>query len=906
MEQIKELIKSGCNNPKTVFVFHTQAEAREWFIRSLEITGKNALPEDMFLAWDSFKIKFFTSEQTKKPITQIVRKIFVHNILKENAVATKKGNAIFKKIILQKFSDTSTNFLSWFVSILPQLDNLEKKSKDNKVLTDEIKDFFTLKKCYQDFLDRHSLYEPSWISENLKLNNEKIKIIFPELNDDFIEYKDILSKNNSIEFIHTDILEHAKLKVVEFDNSRTEIEYCISKVEELLTEGVKANDIAITLCDFNEVKPYLQREAELRGIPIEFRAGEKLGATQVGLLFTQIYDIVQNNFDFDSMKILFSNSRLPWKHKREIKTLLDFGIENNCVASWKENSIWKISWEESFKLHENEMSKEVYAIKSFFEQFKNIVTDLVKAKSFNALLKKYIEFRDKFLCKEKFFPDDDLILSRCIEKIKSLSLLENDFKNELPERFSFFIDVINETTYVYQNTGTAVSVFNYRVIAVSPFEYNFLLNANQKTAKANFSNLNFLRNDLRKKLNANDIDADEYFLKTYANNKNSFISFSKKTFSGYAICHNALEKNEMDKNKKLSTNSFVLEEKNFYNFDFEKNNFIPYQLQKKGLQNFLENFKIKNVNNFSFLKNSFNKNEKDLREKIFAKLKNFYKENKFAISSTQLDKFNACPTFYFLETILEVEQKYNHPIIFTPLRAGLLSHSIIEKILTFISNEDKVFNAQNIQKYLRAAKKIIEEEVKNFALLNSSFSKPFTNIILQKKFDEIEALLNFFVENYNGFEIPIIEKEFLVSSDNYYLTGKIDAAFYNEIAGFVLLDFKSNWTPSANESRIKNADDELAFFQLAVYVHLIENNKHKNVSKAFYWSLAKKSAEEIVNEKFSRDDFDLSLQKMLDTSREFYLKVFDCDFSVGNVNSRDCNSCIFKTTCRTRFQVEGK
>lgn len=906
MGRIEELIKLGCDNPETVFVFHTQAEAREWFIRSLDITGKNALPEDMFLAWDNFKIKFFTSDQTKKPVTQIIRKIFVHNVLKENAEATKRGNAIFKKIILEKFSDSSTNFLSWFVSILPQLDNLEKKSNDNKIVTEELKDFFTLKKYYQDFLDKHSLYEPSWFSETLKVNNEKIKIIFPELNDDFIEYKNILTKNKSIELIYTDILKDVNLKAVEFDNSRTEIEYCVSKIEELLTNGTQANEIAITVCDFNEFKPYLKREAEIRGIPFEFRSGEKLGETQVGLLFKQIYDVEQNHFNFDSIRILFSNSHIPWKHKKEIKALLDFGIENNCVASWKENNIWKISWEESFKLHETEMSKEVYEIKSFFEQFKNIINELVNAKNFNVLLKKYVEFRDKFINKEKLSYDDDLILSRCIEKIKSLSLMENDFKNELPERFKFFIDVINETTYVYQNTGTAISVFNYGPIAISPFKYNFLLNANHKTAKVNFSNLNFLRNDLRKKLSANDIDADKYFLKTYANNQNSFISFAKKTFSGYAICHNSLEKIIMDKREKPSDNSFILEEKKFFHFDLQKNNFIPYQLQKKGLENFLENFKIKNEKSFSFLKKSFNTNENELREKIFTRLKKFYKENKFAISSTQLDKFNSCPTFYFLETILQVQKKDTVPIIFTPLRAGLLSHSIIEKILTFISSEDKNFKEENIQRYLSVAKKIIAQELNNFALLNSSFSKPFANIILQKKIDEIEALLNFFVEKYNGFEIPIIEKEFLVSVDDFYLTGKIDSAFYNEVAGFVLSDFKSNWTPSATDSRIKNADDELKFFQLAVYVYLIEAIKCKNVNEAFYWSLAKKNAEEIINEKFSRDNFNFSLQKMLDVSKEFYLKISDCDFSVGKIDSRDCGSCVFKATCRTRFQVEGR
>ena len=62
MNKIADLIKTNYKNSETVFVFPTQAEAREWFIRSLEITGADTLPEDMFIAWDTFKKRFLASD----------------------------------------------------------------------------------------------------------------------------------------------------------------------------------------------------------------------------------------------------------------------------------------------------------------------------------------------------------------------------------------------------------------------------------------------------------------------------------------------------------------------------------------------------------------------------------------------------------------------------------------------------------------------------------------------------------------------------------------------------------------------------------------------------------------------------------------------------------------------------
>lgn len=910
MNKIAELIKTHAAHFSSVFVFPTQAEAREWFIRSLEVTEATALPEDMFIAWDTFKTKFLYSDETRKPISQIIRKIFVYDMIRRNEKQKEKiGTAIFKKIILEKFLDSASNLTSWLVSILPQLDNLARKANEKHFSTDEISEFLLLKTYYEKFLQKHGLYEPSWVPQTLKLNHEKIKIIFPELIDDFFELKTILEKNTSVELIHTDILEKKQLQAVEFDDSRTELDFCISKIEALLTDGVPANDIAATVCNLDELKPYLQREAELRGIPLEFRSGAMLGATQAGQFFSQVQTMVNEHFSFDSLNRLFLNTHLVWKEPALMQKLLKFGIEKNCVASWEEKGKWKNCWEEAFSMNEGAKSNDEFEIESFFRSLKTLSENIVASKNFTEIKKNYQRFRSAFFMPEKFFIDDDLILARCVEKLKTLSLLDDEFKTELPENvFGFFVSVLDETIYVYKNNGVGVSVFNFQVMAISPYRYNFLLNANQKAARADFGNLTFLRNDIRKRVGADDTDASPHFFKSYYHNENAFISFAKKTFSDYAMVHPACTKRRLipDEEKIFACNSFSTEEKYFCistDVALDKS-FIPYMTQQQGVKNFFDHFKIKQKNDFSILKNGF---ETKLHSPLDEKLKRFCTNDNFTISATQLKKFYACPSFYFLETVLGIERQFFAPMLFTPLSAGILSHGIIEKILTHISITDRIFIEAHYETYVDYAKKIILDDVNNSKLLNGSFSKPFTNIIVQKKISEIEALLNYFVKNYSGFSIPVIEKELIAHFENYNLAGKIDASFCDDSADFTLIDFKSSWTPKLAESRVTDRGDAVTDFQIAMYVYLLEHNSaSQDVGAALFWSLAKKMPVHIIGEKNTRVKFEPTIEKLHAACKNFFAAVSTHNFSVGNIHERDCMACTFAKVCRTKFQVEGE
>lgn len=911
MKKLAEFIKSNCDEPNTIFVFPLQVQAREWFIESLNITGKSALPEDAFISWNNFKKRFFETDETKNPISQMARKIFVEYILRENARRAKDGNAIFKKIILEKFANTSSNFTSWLVNILPQLDNLERKLKENNYQLDETNEYLLLKKHYEFFLERHSLYEPAWSTKKLTVKNENIKIIFPELIEDFYEVSDIISEAKNISLISVkNFFDKKEIQAIEFDNSRSEIEFCISNVEKLLTYGVAANDIAITVYDLDELKPYLKREAELRGIPIEFRAGEQLGKTQAGAVFKQILEVASSQYSFESLNELFFNTHLPWKHQNIIYELLQFGIENNCVVSWKDGAVWKNCWEEIFKLNESNKPTKQIELENFFAEFKTRINAIVKAKTFNDVKNNYIIFSKKFFDVEKLSIADDLILSRCIEKLKDLSLLEAEFANELsPERFRFFVASLDETNYVYQNTGSTVSVFPNKVMAISPFKYNFILNANQKDASVLFQNLLFLRSDVRDMLDSKDIDVSDLFLQCYNNCENSKISFSLKTFSDYAICHNSLEKRNLTEEESdlIKINSYLAEEKYFYNTSNKtENTFEVYSLQNLGAKNFTENFK--HEKGFSLLKNNF---PETIHSELYLQLqnRNYIEDNKFKISQSQLNIFTECSVKYFFNNVLRI-QKTELPILIYPMELGNLSHNILKKLLTMISERDVLLRKSNLNIYKELAKKIITEEVSKTISIN----KAFALFLKRKKFDEVVGLLEYLVTFFDGYSIPVIEKTFTENADEYFLDGTIDCALYDEIKKtFALIDFKTNTTPKKGAARIKKDEDSLTDFQMAMYVLLLERAYiASKVNVAMFWSLNKKEAIDIVNLEsgnaaFPRNDFDRSIENLFEHLDKFCFNLREYNFTKNkSVLFKQCAGCDYKNICRTTFQVEGE
>ena len=125
ISQIGSIICDNIKNPDVVFVFSTDIDMTswaEWVITNFQQTGVKTVSLDRFMAWDDFKRQFVVaSEKDKHSIPSLLRKVFVYNLIAQNAQEAEKGNPLFKSIINPAFASDGYSFADWISGNIPAL-----------------------------------------------------------------------------------------------------------------------------------------------------------------------------------------------------------------------------------------------------------------------------------------------------------------------------------------------------------------------------------------------------------------------------------------------------------------------------------------------------------------------------------------------------------------------------------------------------------------------------------------------------------------------------------------------------------------------------------------------------------------------------------------------------------------
>ena len=272
VNKIENLIKEKGRDFNYCFVFPSYISQMICFKKALDIIGLPTIPSELYINWNTFINEHVCTCKDAKPATDIIRQLYAEYIIDENAKQTIKGKPIFNSLIPIEHANDGGNFSTWISSILPKLNCfLEKDSEDA-----ELHDLHVLSLSYANFLKVNNFYEAKWQEKTLNSDDKKYIIIYPELIDDFYEYEDFLKQHPQIELFNINI-ENAHPLLREFEDTRLEIKYVISEIEELiLKKNVSIEDIALSVADIENLKPYIIKECEIRGIPIDLYSREKI------------------------------------------------------------------------------------------------------------------------------------------------------------------------------------------------------------------------------------------------------------------------------------------------------------------------------------------------------------------------------------------------------------------------------------------------------------------------------------------------------------------------------------------------------------------------------------------------------------------------------------------------------
>ena len=945
MNLIEQTIKTYGRDLQNVFVFPSRIASRLWFQKSLNITGLGTVPSENYMSWDGFKESCLASKASSlSPVSNTVRRIFAQYISRINSEKAKDGKPLFKFLIPQDYAETGAVFSEWIAGILPQLDHFEKRYADKSsdfLEDDEMKDYLVLKNEYTDFLKKNSLFEPSWVSSEFYSYQKKYIIIYPELMEDFSEHAELLSRQEEISYIPCPKFNQKENLIDVYKNSRSELKNTALQIEKLLSEGVRANEIAVSVPDIENYAAYIKREFYLRGIPAEFRSGFKLGLEQAGKLFSLIYDCVQNNFAFEFMKPIVLNKHIPWKDREGAEALIDYGVKNNCAVSWKENkedTVYKNIWIESFKINYERDEIEVEQKKKardWFYSFYYAVNRICESKTFADLQKNYFLFRNELIDENLFSEKDNAILGRCISCLQELLYLEDKFEEYMPcDRFKFFISELDKAIYVPQNTGLAVSIFPYRVAAATPFSYHFVLNCSQDHTNIIYNKLSFLRKDKREALGVFETDASPYFFEAYTESPNTVFSFSPHNFNSYLIINNLFEisedeeiKNAERVNKKIeelkSYDSFLFdypEEKEDYS---EKTSAI-YKIQKNAVSTFST---LKRKKDFSYLQNSYDGTSEELNSYME---ENLFKDGAIKLSQTDLKIFIECPVLWFLEKVLSVFSENYDAGIFDARNIGNLSHNVLEVLYKEIGSTDKYFNSKNLDNYIERASLIFDDLAEKSIDFRGALAKPFIQSLKKRVMEAVNFVLESDASLLDGYAPKWVEEWIEMENDGILYRGKIDrASFPQDERSGVIIDYKTNNMPAYSSYGKKNSsveEIELTDFQIPMYIFLAESKLKKDSTKekknfetiehAWFLSFVQQKINKVVNDneaipvtrsgsERSREDFQSSIDAFINEAERFAELVKNQDFTKpSSVSFETCSTCGFKHICRTAYSVK--
>ena len=929
MNIIINTIKENISAQKITFVFPSQVSAELWARKTCTLGIARSVASDRFLAWDRFKEKVIDQEESgRKPASAVVRKLFAEALLKKNAsVAGASANGEsqngfpLKALVPPEYAESGSIFSPFIARFLPQLAYWEKMTNNScaMVRDEEDDDYQTIKNEYAAFLERNKFYEPAWEEFTISENDLKYIIFYPELIEDFTEYKALL-KPPRFTIINVKI-SPSEMNLFFYRSAREEIRSAVTEIRKIHEEeGIPYTHMAVSVPDLQEIEPYLLQEFALRSVPVTRRAGRKLGETGAGKLFSLIIECAGSRFSFNSLKALILNDRIPWMQRDKNKALISFGIRYNCVSSYVQEGGDEDIWEEAFNQAPNDGGRE---LRPYYRELKRTVNSLAKSESFAALRKNYFAFRRSLLDMEKISSEDDAVLSRCIEELNTLTDLEKMFDDPalIPKSpAGFLISYLNEKDYVRAGLLPGVNIYKWRVAAASPFALHFVLNASQSAASVLYQPMKFLRQDKRKSLGLEDSDASGAFFALCdtgadGNFKTTVrISASSQTYSGWAIPHSFFTGGKITEASSIQDNTEnepYRTERGFWrdNGKDGKNCALGeiFPLQKISFEEW-KNILVQKEKNFSFFHSPFST---DLPIGELLKKTALDKEGFLTVSPTRdLNVYYKCPVSWLFARVFKTEEFSLEAALLDDTSLGLLYHKILENVFAKIKNEDGTFEAKRINVYKSNVNEITREAIKEHPAFKGPLAIPLVTPQAAGMAKKISNLLELEAKNFNGYIIENLEIPVSYKKDGLHIKGIIDRVSISPEGAPVIFDYKTGKLPKQTDD---DNDDEPAIteFQMPLYIKLYEQTSCKNnmnVTGAYFYSINEKRIMPVMGDRLNskttvpdREEYNSYLEAAEKQIEEFAHNVKALNFIPPAVKLRDCFDCVYKTVCRSAY-----
>ncbi|AEF85616.1 conserved hypothetical protein [Treponema primitia ZAS-2] len=978
---VESILLKNIDDPTALFVFPTDIAVSHWVDQLLTLRGGGTVAMDQFTAWDTFKQESIRAQkQDKKSVPAVLRKIFVSRLIQENSELYRAGGApLFTFLIPPEYAYAGASFVSWFTRILPQLGSWFEKTSGVPValinekngllagegLEGDDRDLYTLALRYQQFLDAHGLFEPAWEKPPFEDTGKKCFIFFPESLMDYSEYAELLENTGHVTPVRVSAgstyagVVDKPYNTFFYTNSRREISEAALYIRGLHEkQGVPFESIVVSIPDTENYEPYVLREFTNRNIPFVRRAGKPLASYAAGQLFATLSDCASRDFPFDAIAGLLLNRHLPWKDNEVINQLINFGIRNNCITSWKEADDKGTGqteihvWEDAFK---SPMGNREERARLFYESLKGSVEKLCSAVSFADLRNRYFVFREKFLNMDECLPETDLILSRCVSELLSLIEIEKSFPDIIiPDPYTFFVEYLQEKNYLPQQYSAGVTILPYRTAAPVPFGCHIILGSTQDNLSTVFSRLGFLSRAKREELGLKDDDASEAFINLHKLNSSLPAVFfcAQETFAGYAIPHSRLNVTEKPRMRygegssdQTDTPAGIFEadlfdaEREFYlALQTAASPAFPHSIHQGQSCGF--NAWAERRSQDGTVDEKRWKADQALLDLIGERY--CYSEEfpgKFSVSASSLEPYYNCALVWLFQRVLNLENIRIETSLMAENIMGSVYHAILNCFFEAVKKDGSILSRlQNgflPHDYSTLLTKCIQTIFDGLPALLPRKKPEMSALTVRliragKKSvgENLERLLTAFLSFFSGYRIIGSETSWKSDKGSYYLNGTVDCMLEaplknTETRGTVIVDFKLFYMPDRNACTAKE-DDGLTNFQLPLYMTLAEDKGGKPVDTALFFSIVKaapqvlfgviensetgdslpKAEGRILRTGAAEDQFRLIMDEFREKADRYAAEISTGNFSTFSNSFRKCVGCSYQPVCRTSYAVD--
>lgn len=496
-----------------------------------------ALPADRFISWDTFKERTTRSQVERRPVNRRVRTFFVHACLSSNS-----ASPWLRRIVPPEHAGRSMRFAAALQKGLPGIAVIRSAPEYRELDPSLRADLDELARRYEEFLDEHGLFEPAWAPPEVTSDGQSYTVFFPELLEDWPEFASAVMQAGSVSVFEcfADETDPGSITVSEYPDTLVEIRSVFDEIESLLSSGVAADEVVLTVAGLSECRDELEREARRRGLSLGMRAGLTLAEHTAGGIFRDLAEVVDRRFAPDECTRFFRSRAVPWIEPEAMELLSRFGVEHGCLSSRRFDA-WRAAFEAGGSRKFGTLADEAgWPVSELFKQFEAVRTALervVHAASFSEIRQNlYAYLIGPLVDPDAFDRDIEPVFQRCLTVLSEWVEVEQQTGISVEHPYAVFLSSLSEVVYVRPTDRAGIAVYPYRVSAGIAPEHHFVVGLGRGAITATGARSPFLQVYEWDRIGVTDRDMTEAFLRSYAySGASTYLSYSLESFNGVCL-----------------------------------------------------------------------------------------------------------------------------------------------------------------------------------------------------------------------------------------------------------------------------------------------------------------------------------------------------------------------------------